>query len=237
VRSPGGFAHGREESHLGHPSRVRNRPASHGVRAEGRTVPAVLRVLLIRHGQSEWNAVGRWQGQADPPLTDLGRLQAAHAAQHVGAVDAVVASDLERSRATGEIIADVLGIGPVLVEPGLRERHAGEWQGLTKAEIAEQWPGYLEERRRPPAFEPDEDFQARIFGALDRLRGDVADGDVLAVAHAGVVYQVEELLGAGFEPLPNVAGRWIEDAGDGPWRLGERVTLVDPDELTVPRVQ
>jgi probable phosphoglycerate mutase len=197
----------------------------------------VLRVLLIRHGQSEWNAVGRWQGQADPPLTDLGRHQAAHAAQHVGAVDAVVASDLERSRLTAEIIAELVGVGPVLVDAGLRERDAGEWQGLTKAEIAEQWPGYLDDHRRPPAFEPDDAFQDRIFGALDRIRADVPDGDVLAVAHAGVVYQVEAVLGADFVPLPNVAGRWVQADGDGPWTLGDRVTLVDPDELTVPGVQ
>jgi len=197
----------------------------------------VPRVLLIRHGQSEWNALGRWQGQADPPLTDLGRHQAAHAAQHLGAVDAVVSSDLERARVTAEILAEHLGIGPVLVDAGLRERHAGEWQGLTREQIAAGWPGYLEDERRPPGFEPEEGFRARIFAALDRLRDEVPTGDVVAVAHAGVVYRVESVLGAPFERLPNVGGRWIEAEGDAPWRLGERVTLVDPDELTVPGVQ
>jgi broad specificity phosphatase PhoE len=197
----------------------------------------VLRVLVVRHGQSEWNAVGRWQGQADPPLTELGLHQAAHAAQHVGAVDAVVASDLERARTTAEIIAELVGIGPVLVDEGFRERDAGEWQGLTKAEIAEQWPGYLDDRRRPPRFEPDEGFQARVFAGLDRVRDTVPDGDVLVVAHAGVVYQLEAVLGSGFVPLPNLGGRWVESVDGGPWRLGERVVLVDPDELTVPGVQ
>ncbi len=197
----------------------------------------MLRVLIVRHGQSEWNALGRWQGQADPPLTELGLQQAAHAAQHVGAVDAVVASDLERSRTTAEIVAELIGIGPVLVEPGFRERDAGEWQGLTKAEIAEAWPGYLDDRRRPPGFEADEAFQARIFAGLDRVRGHVPDGDVLVVAHAGVIYQVESVLGADFQRLPNLGGRWIEAEADGPWRLGERVVLVDPDEITVPSVQ
>jgi len=121
--------------------------------------PTVLRVLVVRHGQSEWNAVGRWQGQADPPLTELGLHQAAHAAQHVGAVDAVVASDLERSLTTAAIIAELIGIGPVLVDEGFRERDAGEWQGLTKAEIAEGWPGYLQDRRRPPASVLGVDFE------------------------------------------------------------------------------
>jgi broad specificity phosphatase PhoE len=199
--------------------------------------PTVLRVLVVRHGQSEWNAVGRWQGQADPPLTELGLHQAAHAAQHVGAVDAVVASDLERSLTTAAIIAELIGIGPVLVDQGFRERDAGEWQGLTKAEIAEGWPGYLEDRRRPPAFEPDDDFQARIFAALDRVRESVPAGDVLVVAHAGVVYQAEAVLGVDFEPLPNLGGRWVESDDGGPWGLGDRVVLVDPDEFTVPGVE
>lgn len=190
----------------------------------------------MRHGQSEWNALGRWQGQADPPLSELGVHQAAHAAARVGAVDAVVASDLERSRHTAEIIAELIGVGPVLIEAGLRERHAGEWQGLTRAEIEGAWPGYLEDRRRPPAFEGEAAFQDRIAGALDRVRTQIPGGDVLVVAHAGVLYHVEEGLGAGFEKVANLGGRWIESADQGPWRLGERVVLVDPDELTVPGV-
>ena len=69
------------------------------------------------------------------------------------------------------------------------------------------------------------------------MRDAVPDGDVLVVAHAGVVYQVEAVLGAGFAPLPNLGGRWVQAEGGGPWRLGERVVLVDPDEITVPGVQ
>jgi broad specificity phosphatase PhoE len=197
----------------------------------------VLRVLIIRHGQSEWNALRRWQGQADPPLTDLGRLQAAHAGQHVGAVDAIAASDLDRSHTTAAIIAELIGVGPVEVDPGFKERDAGEWQGLTPPEIDEGWPGWRADGRRPDGFEPLEPFQERIFAALDRVRERVPDGDVLVVAHAGVVYQIESVLGASFEPLPNLAGRWIRVDGDGTWRLGDRVVLVDPDELTIPGVQ
>jgi broad specificity phosphatase PhoE len=193
----------------------------------------VLRVLIARHGQSEWNALGRWQGQADPPLTALGRHQAMHAARRLGAVDVIVASDLQRSRDTAEIVADELGIGPVLVDPGFRERDAGEWQGLTRLEIEAAWPGYLADRRRPPGFERDEAFRARILAALDRVWKAVPDGEALVVAHAGVVFQTEEILGAAWSPLPNVGGRWLEADGDG-WRLGERVVLVEPDEVTVP---
>src|SRR3546814_14677380 len=69
----------------------------------------MTRVLLVRHGQSEWNATGRWQGQADPPLTDLGRAQAHHAARSLGVVDAIVASDLQRAADTAPIISGELG--------------------------------------------------------------------------------------------------------------------------------
>ncbi len=193
----------------------------------------MLRVLVVRHGQSEWNALGRWQGQADPPLSELGRLQAAHAAGKVGSIDAVVASDLERSRDTATIIAELTGIGPVIVDEGFRERDAGEWQGLTKAEIEAGWPGWLADRRRPPAFEPEEGFRGRVQAALDRVRELVPDGDVLVVAHAGVVYQLEAAHGAAFLPLPNLAGRWFESGASG-WHLGERLLLVEADEVTVP---
>src|SRR5688500_8423312 len=65
----------------------------------------MTRLLLVRHGESEWNAVGRWQGWADPPLTELGLEQARLAAKAVGAVDLIVASDLERAWHTAEVIA------------------------------------------------------------------------------------------------------------------------------------
>ena len=123
----------------------------------------MTRILLVRHGESEWNATRRWQGQADPPLTDLGRTQAAHAAAALGAVDAIVTSDLQRASATAQVIADALGLDAPMIDPRLRERDAGEWSGLTREEIHDQWPGYLTEdpkisigrqrrdRRTPPA--------------------------------------------------------------------------------------
>src|SRR3954452_11777953 len=81
----------------------------------------MARLLLVRHGQSEWNAVGRWQGQADPPLTELGRAQARAAARAIGELDAVFSSDLRRARETAEVIAECIGVGPVISDAGLRE--------------------------------------------------------------------------------------------------------------------
>jgi broad specificity phosphatase PhoE len=219
----------------------------------------MTRVLLVRHGQSEWNADGRWQGQADPPLTDLGRHQAQHASRNLGVVDAIVSSDLQRASETALIISGELGVGPIVLEPGLRERDAGEWSGLTRTEIERDWPGYLDppasaepaptdggraadaaahphaERRRPPSWEGDEHLLRRVTAALGRVHELTPDGEVIAVTHGGVVYALEALLGSSFERLANLGGRWIEvgPGGEVP-RLGERVILVDPDELTVP---
>jgi probable phosphoglycerate mutase len=198
-----------------------------------------VRILLVRHGQSEWNAVGRWQGQADPPLSDLGRRQAAVAARALGAIDAVFASDLVRAADTAAIIAGELGVGPVVIDPALRERDAGEWSGLTRAEIDERYPGFLPEsrgafaphdrtkapERRPPGWETDESVLERALEAIENIEREVGDGDVLAVTHGGLIYTVEGHLGPPFERLANGAGRWVAVDG-GALSLGERVCLV-----------
>lgn len=205
------------------------------------------RVLLVRHGQSEWNAMGRWQGQADPPLSDLGRAQARAAAHSLGALDAVFASDLQRATETAVIIASQLGVGPVVIDPDLRERDAGEWSGLTRDEIHERFPGYLPddrhrafapnggEPRRPPGWETDAALRSRVLRALDQIHQAVPDGDVLVVTHGGVVYVIEGHLGAPFHRLANGEARWIEIDGDT-LVLGDRVLLVNDDgtAVTVP---
>jgi broad specificity phosphatase PhoE len=194
-------------------------------------------MLLVRHGQSEWNAAGRWQGQEDPPLTDLGRLQARVAAQRIGTVDLVVASDLQRAMETASIIAAELGVGPVIVEAGLRERHAGEWQGLTKDDIERQWPGWLDQRRRPPGFEATDPFTQRVTAALDRLAHAHAGAEILVVSHGGVIYVIEEHHGQDFERIPNLGGRHLVHHGPTAGiTLGERLILVDDDDLaTLPQ--
>jgi broad specificity phosphatase PhoE len=194
----------------------------------------VTQLLLVRHGQSEWNADGRWQGQENPPLTDLGREQARRAARAVGAVDGVYASPLQRAAETAAILAEELGVGPVATTAGLMERHAGTWQGLTRAEIEEAYPGYLVEGRRPPGWEDDDAVRDRVFDALGGIAAEHPYGTVLAVGHAGVVFAVEAALGAPWERLANLGGRWLEHTAAG-WRLGARVHLLVeetiPDQL------
>jgi len=189
----------------------------------------MIRLLVARHGQSEWNAVGRWQGRADPPLSEIGLAQARAAGSTIGAVDAVLASPLERALVTATMISDSIGVGPVMVEPRLQERHAGEFQGLTRADIEQQFPGYLDSGKRPPGWEPDHEVVDRALGALDSIAEMVGDNsepaEVLAVAHAGIIYALESHFGESFVRIENLSGRWfIHDSGR--WSLGERISLI-----------
>ena len=193
----------------------------------------MARILLVRHGQSEWNASGRWQGQADPPLSELGEEQAVAAAKAVGIVDAIYASDLVRAHHTAELVAAQLG-ADVVVAPNLRERSAGEWEGRTRAEIEESWPGFLESGRRPAGYEPDDSVLERVLTALEAIAA-AHDGDVLVVTHGGVVRVVERHLGGEAEGLiPNLGGLWLEHHGDG-LKLGDRVVLLDESQVTRPQ--
>jgi len=184
-------------------------------------------VLLARHGQSEWNAAGRWQGQADPPLTELGLAQARSAAANAGAFDAVFASDLERAVVTAQMIAEATGVGPVIVDPRFRERNAGEYQGLTRDEINERYPGALDAQRWPPGWESNESIQTRLLAALDDVIAHTGGhGDVLVVCHGGVIYALEHLLIGSHERIGNLGARWVHH-DNGHWALGERIQLSD----------
>jgi len=191
------------------------------------------RVLLVRHGQSTWNADERWQGQADPPLSDLGERQARAAVSAVAklAPTRVVTSDLGRARRTAELLAPA-GV-PVEADPLWRERDAGEWTGLTRNEIEEQFPGWLGARRSPPGFEGDDALLARTLPALLALV-DADGGDVvLVVTHGGVIGTLERHLDAPGVRVPNLGGRWFHGQ-DGRVALGDRDVLVDAEIVTVP---
>jgi probable phosphoglycerate mutase len=192
------------------------------------------RVMLVRHGQSTWNADGRWQGQADPPLSERGEDQAREAAGRVHDVAAVWASDLQRARRTAELVAAPHHLA-VQVDPRLRERHAGSWQGLTRTEIEEGWPGYLANGRRPDGYEPDGDVAARALAVLGEIAHAHPGGQVLVVTHGGIVRVLERHFGASDDGLlPNLAGRVLHADRDGAWELGERVLLLGDDSVTVP---
>jgi broad specificity phosphatase PhoE len=170
-------------------------------------------VLLVRHGQSEWNALGRWQGIADPPLSDAGRSTAdelaGSLAELVPSIDGVVwSSPLRRARDTAAIIAERLGLR-VAIEERLAERSVGEWMGLTNREIDARWPGHREAGRWPVGFEPTTSVVARAVAAL----GDIAAASserALVVAHAGIIRSLLSLHPGHDGPVPNLGGCWFD---------------------------
>ena len=99
----------------------------------------MTKLLLVRHGETDWNRHGRWQGGSDTQLNDLGREQARALAEELdGEIDVLYSSDLARARETAEIVAAKLGL-EVRLDPRLRERGFGSWEGLTTIEIEERF--------------------------------------------------------------------------------------------------
>lgn len=164
------------------------------------------RILVLRHGESEWNALGKWQGQADPPLTDEGREQAFRAAERLGSFDVVACSDLQRAQETATIISNSIGVGPLQVDERYRETHVGEWQGLTHKEIEAQWPGWLAEHKRPDSFESDESLITRFTAALADTAQLCTGGTGLVIAHAGIIRVMRRALGVPDPRIPNLGG-------------------------------
>ncbi|MGZ6967788.1 MAG: histidine phosphatase family protein [Acidimicrobiia bacterium] len=207
------------------------------------STPNRVRILLARHGQSTWNAAGRWQGRADPPLSELGQRQAEdvvtvlHSEREQGStIGGIWASPLQRARQTAEIIGRGIGLG-VDTDERLQEWDAGEWTGLTRVEIEDRWPGYLTERRRPPGFETDGAVIERALSAIQAIVAASNPGTVLVVTHGGLIRSIERHLETPeAPPVPNLGARELFSGVAG-MELGERVLLLDPDdvEVTTPR--
>lgn len=191
---------------------------------------------MLRHGQSEWNASGRWQGQADPPLTDLGRLQARAAAESLSAdcppFDHIATSDLRRARETAEVLAELLGITHVHPDTRWREARAGEWEGLTRAEIERAWPGWLDAGRRPPGFEPYDDAADRFCSAVADTARAAPGAHVLVISHSGVLRAARRRLGAADFRFPNLGGAWFTAGSEG-LQAGAVLLPLDPREGSV----
>jgi probable phosphoglycerate mutase len=150
-------------------------------------------IYLVRHGETDWNAAGRWQGHTDIPLNATGRVQADAVAEALSGAGlaGVVASDLSRARETANIIAARLSIGVAYLDADLRERTFGCFEGLTRMECerlhAEAWRAWLAERRAPPGGEAPETLTARVVAGVARAAEQVArsDAPALIVTHGG----------------------------------------------------
>ncbi len=157
-------------------------------------------LLLARHGETDWNREGRWQGWADPPLNETGRAQARILSVQLAATpfDAVYSSDLQRARETAEIVAAPHGL-PVIVDRGLREIDVGSWSGLTRAEIADRFP----DGGRPDG-ETHEQLAARVRAAVTRIARAHPGGRVLLVGHGGTIRSIHDVVSElPYHPVPN----------------------------------
>lgn len=191
------------------------------------------RVVLWRHGETEWNADGRYQGQADVALNERGVAQARAAAPYLAALGParIVSSDLGRARATADELGVLTGL-PVEPNPRLQEINVGDWVGLTNEQVFAAHPDFREalyagrDARRSASGETGSEAGARVAEALLDLALDTPDGQtVVAVGH-GFSLRVASvfLLGLDYAHNLTLGGLWnaswsiLQPAGES-WRL------------------
>lgn len=192
-------------------------------------------LLIIRHGESEWNVEKRWQGWLDAPLTARGLQQAQDRAETLvrdGFAPVVVhCSDLGRAQRTAEIIGRALGV-EVRAHPGLRERSGGDWEGFTADEIDEGWPGQrMAWRRGEITTMPNGEDDATVLGRFDdAIAAALGSGTpTLVVTHHGVLRLAATRAGAAIDTLiPNLGGYWFEVEN------GELTSAKPLDDLATP---
>lgn len=189
------------------------------------------RICLVRHGETEWNAERRIQGQIDIGLNETGLRQAAAAGRWLksAGIMALYSSDLKRARTTAEAIGAALGLVPALL-PEMRERRYGVFEGLTYAEAQARFPeGYaaFEGRNADYNFEHGEslrDMYARVTGKLIEIAAAHPGQSVVIVLHGGVLDIVNRFVrrrGLDVQRdflIPNAGLNWIATV-DGHWRI------------------
>lgn len=189
---------------------------------------ATARIIMVRHGESEWNVLGKWQGRADTKLTDAGRSQARDAALSIAksgiAIHRVVASSLSRAHETAEIVARTLGLAAPEVDDRLVETDVGPWEGLREHEIEAAWPNYLRDRRTPPNFEPPHAVFERATSALRELHE--REENVLVVSHSGVIRTIRRMMEVPDRRLHNLEGCYFHLGADGRLVAGDFISLV-----------
>jgi broad specificity phosphatase PhoE len=170
------------------------------------------RFLLIRHAESEWNADGRWQGQADPGLSPAGRIQAEALAKSLvdERLDLLISSDLDRARQTAERVGQALALTPVL-DPRFRELDVGGWSGLRREEIAVRDPALLASFEtgdpdvRPGGGESRREIRERVRSAAAELREMYPGRRIALVTHLGVIRALWPA-----SEMKNAEARWWE---------------------------
>ncbi len=183
----------------------------------------MTRLCLVRHGQTNWNLEGRYQGQSDIPLNENGRAQARALAGQLQAYSftAIYTSDLQRARETADILAASFYL-PVTSDPRLREINQGEWEGQLIDAIKSRYFELWQQRKldpasvRPPGGETVGDVAWRVYAALDEIAARHATGPVVVVSHglalATAVCKVQGIsIGQAYTKIPdNAMPIWLD---------------------------
>lgn len=177
-----------------------------------------MRLIIVRHGESEWNRIGRYQGQSDAPLSDLGMRQAEALALRLcdEPFDAIFSSPLQRAAKTAEAIARFHPQVPIEQTPALLEIHHGDWQGLMAEEVIERYSEGLREwrehptRAQMPNGESFSNILKRVLDLKDRLCADFGSRNVLVSTHDVVVkILVADALGMNMDRINRI---WVTNA-------------------------
>ncbi len=183
----------------------------------------MTKLCLVRHGQTDWNLEGRYQGQSDTPLNENGRIQARLLAKKLGGFSfaAIYASDLERTRETAAIIGGALGL-PVTLDQRLREINQGQWEGQLVEHIRERYAELWRQRSldpaslRPPGGETVAEVAARVYAVLDDVARRHPNASVVIVSHgislATAICKVRAIpIGLAYTVIPeNTDPVWVE---------------------------
>jgi alpha-ribazole phosphatase len=153
-----------------------------------------MRLILVRHGETACNLEEIWHGWDDCALTEKGQVQARGVGERLASerVAAVYSSDMRRALQTAQAIAAPHGLEPI-PDPALRERKAGDFEGLRVSEVVARYPTVWEDRAAdfwgwgPPGGETFQQVLDRATGAIERLRREYGEQTVVAVSHMGVV--------------------------------------------------
>lgn len=205
------------------------------------------RVVLWRHGRTEWNATGRFQGQIDIPIDSVGREQAQEAARRLAALspDLLVSSDLQRTQQTATELAAVTGLD-VTLDERLRETYAGDWEGCTIEEIQARWPEQYTAWRAGDSLvrvgggesrvEVAERIAAAVVDAAAKLPD---DGLAVLTSHGGASrLGIGQLIGMPLEsftnigPLSNCSWSMLRQTRHG-WILVEHNAGTLPEPVSV----
>ncbi len=170
---------------------------------------------FLRHGETDWNGTGRWQGRTDVPLNARGEEQARAAGPLLRAagIEVICTSPLQRARRTADLVAEALAV-PVVAIPGLEEFDVGPYEGRTEGHWLQPWQSDAE----IAGVELFSSFRHRVADAVNRALGH--GGEVLVVAHGGVFWALERLCGsAGLSRLANCQPVRLTPSGAAGWRI------------------